>query len=163
MVLIEPSQGGLSLSTPSYNPLTLTTHQNYQMHLLGQASLIDVILNLAAPYMPLNPYGASQKYQKRIFYSQPSRPIHFNLSYFILIYFILMYLTLNLITVIYSVLGLPLSNLSYLDLFKSWVPFTHRIFIEITNHVNGYHLLTLLIHIYISEGVEAQPIILQYA
>jgi len=49
-----------------------------------------------------------------------------------------------------------MGNLSYIDLFKLWEPFTYWMSIKIINHVSGYHLQTLRTHIYIFEG-ESRP------
>jgi len=115
-------------------PLTLFTHFRHINCVYRAKQVANVILNLIASLLALNYY-----YQSISKISEANFPFisiqaysFFNLNYFSLLYFTLIYLTLNLIIFIYSVLGLPLSNLSYIDLFMFWAPFIYWIYIEIT-------------------------------
>jgi len=99
--------------------------QKYQMCLQAK-QVANVILSLSTPFLALNFY-----YQSIVEFSETNSLIisieayPFNLSYFISIYFTVIYLTLNLITLIYLVLGLLLTNLASIDLFKFWLPFNY--------------------------------------
>jgi len=87
--------------------------QIYKIYTSGQPRENYAILNLVAPLLAL-----------RAFISEN---LEINLLFILIkaiVIFTLIYLTLNLIAIIYLVLELPLSNLSYIILFKFWVPFT---------------------------------------
>ena len=59
------------------------------------------------------------------------------------IYVALIYLALSLITLIYSALGLPLSNISYIDLFKFECHSCTEFTLKLQNYDSKYHVLTI--------------------
>jgi len=72
---------------------------------------------------------------------------HFTLVYSMFVCLTIIYLILIFISY-YRVLGLLLSNLSYIDLSKFWVPFSHWIVIKLTIYKNVDHTLTTCTHNY---------------
>jgi len=115
----------LNQDTPLLPSKLYYSFQKYQMCLSGQPSAIYAILTLAAPLTSLKPLWLILELSEIIlsFISVKTFVILPTITSFFLIYSLLSYLLL--ITLIYSILRSSLSNLSYIGLFKFWVPFTY--------------------------------------
>jgi len=93
-----------------------------------------------------------KKFRNQLFICIDQGRCHFNLNYSILIYFALIYLTLSLSTLIYSVLGLYLSNLSYVDLFKFGGHLITEFTLKLQNYESLCHVLITNTYNYIFES-----------